>query len=314
MITVLCANAGIDKTFEVEGYRVGGFHHPKRVRTAPGGKGINVARVLRALECEVAVTGFAGGYPAQFIATFLRREGVGLDFVRIAEDSRLCTNVIDTVRKSQTRLDELGPLVTPTEIEHLKRKWDQLLQGSKLAIISGSVPRGVPYDLYAELILIARQRRVPTMLDAHDEMLREAVAAGPTIMKPNLAELSALFGRTLSVPGGVLEASRELVRRGVQMILCSLGADGAIAVTKDHGEWRAMAPKVEAVSAVGSGDAMVAGFAAAFSSRRKVTECIQWAVAAGTACAATFGAGFATMAEVEALVPQVEVEPVVAGS
>lgn len=307
MITVLCANAGVDKTFEVEGFSIGGFHHPRKVRTAPGGKGINVARVLRALGQETALTGFVGGSPAQFITTYLRREGIHTDFVRIAEDSRLCMNILDTVRKTQTRLDEVGPLVTPNEIEQLRRKWDALLARSQLAVIAGSAPRGVPFDLYADLILAARQRRVATILDAHDELLRDAVDAGPTVIKPNLGELCALMGEELSVPDGVLAACRQLAARGVGMVLCSLGSEGALVVTRGRGEYRARTPNVEVVSNVGAGDASVAGFAAAYVQRKSLTECIRWAMAAGAACAATFGAGFASAEEIEALVPEVSV-------
>lgn len=307
MITVLCANAGLDKTYQVEGFQLGAFHHPRRVRTAPGGKGINVARVLRALEQEVVVTGFAGGTVAQFITGHLRREGITPDFVRIAEESRLCINIVDTARKSQTRLDEVGPLITPSEIAQLKRKWDQLMQRSEMAVISGSTPRGVPFDLYGELILAARKRKVTVILDAHDELLRDGVQAAPTVVKPNLAELSVLFGKELTVPDGVVEAARQLLGLGIRMVICSLGGDGAIVVTGTHGEWRARAPQVQVVSPVGSGDAMVAGFAAASAWRLGLVDRIRWAVAAGAAGAATLGAGFASKSEVEALVPQVVV-------
>ncbi len=309
MITVLCANAGVDKTYEVPGFTVGGFHHPRRLRIAPGGKGINVARVLRALGHEVTVTGFLGGNPGQWVAGQLRREEIIPDFIQTAEDSRLCINVVDPTRKTQTRLDELGPLVTPTEVEALRRKWDRLLQDSAMAVIAGNAPRGVPFDLYGELVLMARGRQVPLVLDAHDELLRDAAPAGPTVLTPNLAELSVLFGGELSVPDGVLQASRQLVQSGTKVVICTLGAEGALIVTPNHGEWRARAPRVDVVSSVGCGDSLVAGFVSASVERRPLPERIRWAVAAGAACAATFGAGFATRAEIEALLPKVAVGP-----
>ena len=308
MITVLCANAGLDKTFEVEGFQSGGYYFPKRIRTAPGGKGINVARILRALEQDVVVTGFAGGTIAQYITTALRRESITADFVGVAEESRLCINIIDPNRKVHTRIDEPGPLITPSEVENLRRKWSSLLQRSEIAVISGSTPRGVPFDLYGELILEARRRNVTVMLDAHDELLRDAVQAAPTVVKPNLAELGVLFGNELRVPDGVLGASRELVQMGVKVVLCSLGAEGALVVTKGSGEWRARAPRVQVINTVGAGDAMLAGFVASSAERRPLTERIKWAVAAGSASTTVFGAGFVTREEVEALVPQVVVE------
>lgn len=312
MITVLCANAGLDKTYEVEGFAAGGYHHPRRMRTAPGGKGINVARVLRALGHDVTVTGFAGGTTAQYIAASLRREDITPAFVAIGEESRLCINVIDTLSRLQTRIDEVGPLVTPSEIAQLRRRWEQLLERSEMAVISGSAPRGVPFDLYAELVLMARKRKVTIILDAHDELLRDAVGAGPTVIKPNLAELGGLFRRELTVPAGVVEASRQLVDMGISVVLCSLGSEGAIVVARGHRELWARSPRVEVVNRVGSGDAMVAGFAFAAVQRRPLVECVRWAVAAGAASVTVFGAGFVTRPEVEALVPQVVVEEITA--
>lgn len=307
MITVLCANAGLDKTYEVEGFGAGGYYHPKRMRTAPGGKGINVARVLRALGHDVVVTGWAGGSVAQYITNYLRRENITADFVGVAEESRLCINIIDTTRKTQTRLDELGPLVTPSEIQALHRKWHNLLERSEMAILSGNAPRGVPFDLYGELILAARARHVTTVLDAHDELLRDAVPAAPSVVKPNLAELSSLFDKRLSVPAGVVEAGEQLIHGGVRVVLCSLGSQGALVVARGGRVLRARAPQVTVVNHVGAGDAMVAGFVSASVERRPLEERVQWAVAAGSASTTVFGAGFVTRPEVEALVPQVAV-------
>lgn len=307
MITVLCANPGMDRTYEVEGFRVGAFHHPRRFRVAPGGKGINVARVLKALGHEVTVAGFAGGTTARYIVGHLRREGIGTALVPIAEESRLCLNIVDPTRGTQTRLDEVGPLVTPTEVDRLRDTWRQLLPTSSRVVLSGSAPRGVPFDLYGELILGARQAGVPTVLDAHDELLRDGVLAGPGMVKPNLAEISQLMGRDLTVPDGLVAAARQLLTHGTRLVLCSLSADGALAVSTE-GVWRAWPPPVRVVSPVGCGDASVAGLVSASEEGLELTRCIQWALASGSACAATFGAGFSDRAEVEGLVDQVRLE------
>lgn len=308
MITVLCANPGMDRTYEVEGFKVGAFHHPRRFRVAPGGKGINVARVLRSLGHEVTVAGFAGGTTARFIVGHLRREGIATALVPIAEESRLCLNIVDPTRGTQTRLDEVGPLVTPSEVDRLRQAWRQMLLQSSRVVLSGSAPRGVPFDLYGELILMSRQAGLPSVLDAHDELLRDGVMAGPTVVKPNLGELGQLMGRELSVPEGVVAAARQLLNYGTQLVLCSLSADGALAVTSS-GAWRAYTPPVRVVSPVGCGDASVAGFVSASEEGLDLPRRVQWAIAAGSACAATFGAGFARREEIEGLVEQVRLEP-----
>ncbi len=310
MITVLCANAGMDKTYEVEGFRVGGFHHPTRLQTGPGGKGVNVARVLRALGTQTAITGFVGGAVGQYIVRALRQDGVSPTFVKIAEESRLCVNVIDPKRGTQTRVDEAGPLVTPSEIDKLRDVWEEVLARSKMVVISGSAPRGVPFDLYGELILPARRRNVPVILDAHDEMLSGGVQAGPTVIKPNLAELRTLLERDLHVPDGVVQGARELLALGVRVVICSLGGDGAIVVTANEGDWRAYAPTVDVVSPVGAGDAMVAGYAAAWARGLDVPNRIRWGVAAGTASAESFAAVPEERTRVAELARQVRVEPI----
>lgn len=289
MVTVLCANAGMDKTYEVEGFALGAFHHPRRVQTSPGGKGINVARNLRLLGQEVVVTGFAGGSVGQYVVASLRHSRITPSFVKIEEDSRLCINIVDSRGKTQTRLDEVGPLVTPSEVQMLRHTWERLLERSALMIISGSAPRGVPFDLYADLIVSARKRRVPVILDAHDEMLAYGVQAVPTMIKPNLAELGVLMDSELAVPEGVLTACRGLVATGIETVFCSLGARGAIVASAREGDWQADAPTVQVVSNVGCGDATVAAYAAAFLRGLSLPERIRWAMAAGAVCAVTFG-------------------------
>ena len=310
MVTVLCANAGMDKTYEVEGFALGGFHHPRRVQTSPGGKGINVARVLRLLGQETVVTGFAGGSVGQYIVSSLRQSRVTPSFVKIEETSRLCLNIIDSRGKTQPRLDETGPLVTPSEVQMLKRTWERLLERSDLMVISGSTPRGVPFDLYADLVLAARKREVPVILDAHDELLAYGVQAVPTMIKPNLSELGVLVDSEPAVPEGVLIASRALVATGIETVVCSLGGRGAITVSASEGEWQAQAPQVDLVSSVGCGDAMVAAYAAASLKGLKLPDRLRWGVAAGAACAATFGPVMSEAREIARLVPQVALQRV----
>lgn len=308
MITVLCANIGLDKTYEVDRYDLGAFHHPRRVLTAPGGKGVNVARVIRSLGHEVTLTGFCGGHMGQYISSFLRREFIIPEFISIAEEPRFCINVIDKLRGTQTRLDEVGPLVTPSEVERLQARWREFISASKLVIISGSAPRGVPFDLYHDLIAEAKAKKVVTILDAHDELMAEGIKAGPSVIKPNWGELCQLMGRELSVPEGVIGACRELINDHVAMVICSLGQEGAIVATPRHGEWWVRAPQVEVISPVGSGDAMVGTFAVASIERMPLVDRIKWAVAAGSACAANMAAGVSSREEIEALVEHIEVE------
>jgi tagatose 6-phosphate kinase len=308
MILVLSANAGLDRTYEVQNFTVGMYHQPRRFRVLPGGKGVNVARVLRQLGQEVIVTGFAGGHVGQALTAMLRADGLRTEFVRIAEESRVCLNVVDSNTRTQTQLDEVGPLVSPAELSSLSQQWGRLVRHAQLVVIAGSAPRGVPFDAYVDLIFTAKEARLPVVLDVREPYLGPALQAGPTVLKPNLSELSALTGSELSVPAGVVMVARDLLRHGIKMVLTSLGKQGAIAVTADAGNWWVRPPQGDTVSDVGSGDALVAGFVHASLKRSSLQERLRWGVAAGTANAAAFGAGACTKDDIEKLVPGVQVQ------
>jgi 1-phosphofructokinase family hexose kinase len=306
VLTVLCLNAGIDRTYEINDFAVGGYFRPQRARINAGGKGINVARVAHRLGLETIVSGFAGGSGGAFISRQLNAEGVLTDFVPVEEEPRVCINVINRAAKTQTQIDEVGPLATPSEIERLRRKWRELLAKSSAAVLSGSAPRGVPYNIYAEFVSMARQARVPAILDARDEYLAEGIKGLPQVVKPNTDELSELLDRPIQDSNEALAGGQELVARGVGIVLVSLGARGVAAATRKHGQWLATPPKIDQVSSVGSGDALVAGFIAASLGGRGFEECLCWGVAAGAANAATFGNAFCTREQIMELVPQVK--------
>jgi len=300
MILILCCNAAMDRTYRVANFQPGKFHHTSDFQVVAGGKGVNVARALSTLGHKSTVTGFVGGMVGRFVVSELRRLEIKPAFVEIAEESRLVQNFIDPVAHTETRVDETGPLVSPRELRRLAQLWQKLLAEAQIAVISGSTPRGVPDTLYRDLVSAARQAGVPVIVDAHDELLAQSIAAAPTIITPNIAELQAVVGRQLTVPQGVRQAAGELIHQGVELVLTSMGHVGALAVAPS-GCWLVEAPAVEAVSSVGSGDAMVAGLVAAIVEGLPLTEQLKWAVAAGTANAAVFGAGLTARSSVEDL-------------
>jgi len=310
LITVLCANAGVDKTYEVDNFAVGGYYHPAAMSTVAGGKGINVARVLQALDQPHVIAGFAGGNNGRFINRNLLDGGFRTDFVNIAEESRVTINIVDREQRTQTRVDEVGPLVTPTELGRLHDTWRKHLERSTLAIIAGSAPRGVNLELYGALIEAARPLKVPVILDAHDELLARAIDARPAVISPNLAELQRLVRRQLSVPDGVVRTATDLADQGISVVLVTLGARGAIAVTRSRGVWWARPPAIERVSSVGSGDAFVAGFAVASVQRKPTEERLRLAVACGAANAETFGAGNVSATRIAEIAAEVKLDQI----
>ncbi|MCX7598386.1 MAG: hexose kinase [Armatimonadetes bacterium] len=307
MIVVLCANAGIDRTYEVDNFAVGHYHHPRHYRVAAGGKGINVARALRAFGARAVVTGFVGGLAAQFIQRQLLEAGLQPAFVPIGEESRVCINIIDVQSRAQTQVDEVGPLVTPSEVDVLRRRWPRLLAKANLAVISGSVPRGVPLDLYAELVELAHEAGKPVLLDARDDLLRRALPARPDLVKINIHELERVAGRPLIFPTGAREALKELVASGVGTAIVTAGRAGSLGVSAAGLELWAEPPEVPNLGAVGSGDAYLAGVAAAMAAGRGLEEQMRWGTAAGAANAMTLGACLFERTHVQECLPGVKV-------
>ena len=305
-------NAAVDRTYMVKGFNVGRMHVPDSLRVVPGGKGINVARVLKTLGKEVVATGFAGGTGAAFIDRGLRAVGILPDFVQVAEEARRVIAIIDTTAGTQTRLDEQGPVILPSEVQKLLDKVDKLLtKNAEMLIMSGSAPRGVPFTIYADLIGLAKQRGVPAILDTRDETLAEGVKAKPAAIKPNLAELQTLVDDpSLTPEAGVAEAAQQLASDGIELVCVSLGKAGAIAATRTKQAWRAAPPAVKYISSVGSGDAMVAGLAIGLLEKRPIEDILRLGVASGTADAATFGAGFAKRDQIIQCARGVKVERV----
>jgi len=308
MILILCCNAAMDRTYQVPNFRPGKFHNTSEFTVVAGGKGVNVARALSTLGHNSTVTGFVGGIVGRFVVAELHRLKIKPAFVEIAEESRLVQNFIDPVAHTETRVDELGPLVSPRELRRLEQRWKKLLAEAQIAIIAGSTPRGVPDTLYRDLVTTAKQAGIPVIVDARDVLLAQSIAATPTIITPNLAELQALVGHQLTVPRGVQQATGELIQQGIELVLISLGPKGAMAVT-DSGSWFVRPPEVKVVSPVGSGDAMVAGLVSAVVEEVPLPERLKWAVAAGTANAAVFGAGLPDRSSVEDLLAETTLTP-----
>jgi 1-phosphofructokinase family hexose kinase len=303
-VLTVTLNAAVDKTYRVEGFCLDRVFRVEAGRVVAGGKGINVARVLHTLGVPVVATGFLGGHNGAFILDSLKREGIPGDFVWTQGESRVCLAVIDPVAGTQTELNEIGPHIHPEEVSALEEKLAQLLPQFAYVTLSGSAPPGVPADFHARVVRLGRRLGVRVVLDSSGDLLRHGVEAVPWMVKPNRAELAALFGREPAEVGEATAMARQLLAKGIEVVVVTLGKQGAIWVSAE-GEGFAQPPEVEFVSAVGSGDSMLAAMLYAVMEGMPPPDVLRWGVAAGAANAAVFGAGFCTREQMEALVPRV---------
>ena len=311
MIITVTLNAAIDKTLAVPNFRLGRRHRAVEQTAMAGGKGVNVARALRALGQPVIATGVAGGPTGTRIVEHLTDEGILNDFVRIREESRTSTAVVDPTSGEQTEINEHGPHVSAPELDLFVDKLLYLAKGAAVCVFAGSLPRGVDAGLYGRLIEEMRRLGVTTMLDSEGEPLLVATRKGPDVVSPNELEAEGLVGHEFSDEDDRRRALPEMVELGAREAIMTL-ADGCLAGLGNGGErrlYRATLQPLEPVSSVGSGDAFLAGFVAARYAGRDPEGCLRFAVACGAESTQHFGAGRLDPREVGRLLGEVEVEP-----
>lgn len=258
MILTVTLNTALDLTYRVPSLRQHSSHRVSEVTERPGGKGVNVARVLAALGHEVTVTGFAGGATGREVRDRLASEAPGVvdALVPVAGATRRTIAVVDQRTGDTTQLNEPGPVVTPAEWSAFQDSYEDLLGSMSAVALCGSLPRGLPVGAYAGLVRTARAANVPVLLDTSGEALRRAVAARPDIIKPNADELAELTGSHEP-----LRATQDARRRGARAVIASLGSEGLLAHTSD-GLWRAAPPSRVRGNPTGAGDSAVAGLLA----------------------------------------------------
>ncbi len=310
MTLVFGPNLSIDMTVAVPHLEVGAIHRVPQILRLAGGKGANLARALRILGGEPLLVGFAGGPAGEQLRAYLAADGIAHRLVSIAGETRACFSISDEATGAQTEFYEAGPQVTEAEVAALLAIAEASLPGAGWAALAGSLPRGAPAGIYAQLISAAHRHGVRALLDAKGEALAAGLEAGPDLLKVNRGELEGVVGHALATPAEVAEAAAGVVRlaSGAAAVI-TLGAAGAVVVTRD-GRWQITPPTgLAIVSPVGSGDAAAAGILAGLGRGLALQEAARLGVAAGTAGALHLGASRFTRDEAEGLVTDCQRNP-----
>jgi 1-phosphofructokinase/tagatose 6-phosphate kinase len=293
MIVTVTLNAAIDRTLTVPNFQLNQRHRASAGLTLAGGKGINVARALKRLAVPVVATGLAGGRTGTRSVEELTAEAILNDFVRIEDESRTSTAVVDPTGGTYTEINEWGPHVSAEELDMLLEKLHYLSSGADFVVLAGSLPRGVDSAFYAEVIRELNRRQVSTVLDAEGEPLRLGLEAEPFLVTPNQREAEALVGQEfyeLQDFAYALEHVGELGARNV-LITNETGCFARLRDGRKTKRYRALAPSIEAVSVVGAGDVLLAQFIAAQLTGKSAEDALRLAVAAGAASTLEVGAG-----------------------
>lgn len=306
MIITITLNCAIDRVVEVQRLALNQINRGILVSALPGGKGLNVSRTLKVLNEPLVAWGFVGGKNGEFIEQGLKEEGILSEFVMIDEESRICMTYIDKHNQTLTEINENGPTISSEALAELQHKLKTLTFKPEAVVLSGSLPREMPHQVYADLIKMIPFEDVTTVLDAKGEALKEGLKAHPTVIKPNRYEASEILGVDITMEPSVLHhVVDSFLDMGTQIVALSLDEDGAVIGSRD-GCWLIRSPKLQTVNTVGSGDAFVAGLVKGLRFFDTLKDAGRLAVACGAANTLVQGAGKCHLEDIRAFMEELE--------
>ena len=308
MILTVTPNPCVDKTIFCNHVELGTIIRGHKASAVAGGKGSNVSRVVKTLGRPTKALQIVGGHTGAHIEEMIRvHDGVETVPVWVSAPSREIVTVLDTGEHVQTAYMEPGPELTPEEDRKVREVFNKVVGEAGVVTFNGTVPCAALNTLYYDLIPICAERGVKAVLDSHGPAFAEGVKAKPFMIKPNIEETQELFGESIRSDADILGAISNYHDLGIRLVVISMGAKGAFA-SLDGRALRCIPPKIEEINPVGSGDALVAGFAIGLMEEMDLEEMCRLGVGAGTANAASWDIGHCSREEVERYAAQVNIE------
>lgn len=304
MIYTCTITPSLDYTTYLTDFTAGKLNRSDEVYYYPGGKGINVSRVLKRLGAENVALGYTGGFTGHYIEGFLKNEGVSTDFIETDEITRINVKIKST---HETELNGPGPLLDSTQLQLLADKVDKMQEGDWL-VLAGSLPVSIPESYFIELAQTCQNHGVKFVLDTSGPAFPKLIEHSPFLIKPNQEELGELFDREINTMAEAAYYAKRLVETGVQHVIVSMGGEGALIASREL-LLQAKAPVGDVVNTVGAGDSLVSGFIASYTQHEDVEKAFRYGVASGSATA--FSRDLCTKQEVEDLLASVNVSPII---
>ncbi|MGM0219897.1 1-phosphofructokinase [Enterococcus sp. AZ126] len=303
MIYTVTLNPSIDYIVHVKGLKLGDLNRMTNDFKLPGGKGINVSRILKRIQAESTALGFLGGFTGNFISDWLTKEQIQTNFTTVREDTRIN---IKLKSESETEINGLGPAISNEEMQDLKKSLSMISSGD-IVVLSGSTPASLRKGFYEELIQIIKDKNAEFVIDTTGKDLMNALPQKPLLIKPNNHELAELFDVEFQTIDDILPFGERLLDDGAKHVIISMAGDGALLFTKE-GIYRSNVLKRSLKNSVGAGDSMIAGFVGTFSKNNDPVEAFKWGVACGSATA--FSDDLASVDLINELISEVEIEKI----
>ena len=282
MIYTVTFNPALDYIVRVAQLNIGEVNRAAYGEIMAGGKGVNVSLVLKNLGHESTALGFAAGFTGEKLVQDLKDKGCRTDFIFL--DQGMTRINVKIKGQEETEINGEGPEITPVAIRTLMMRLERLREGDIL-VLSGSVPKTLPEDMYEKVIVRQQGKKVKVVVDATKNLLKETLEYHPFLVKPNHHELGELFGVTISNPEEALSYAEKLQQMGAVNVLVSMAGDGAILLDKYGNRHMSPAPEGRLINSVGAGDSMVAGFLAGYLETKDYEQAFQMGIAAGSASA-----------------------------
>ena len=300
MVYTVTFNPAIDYVVHTDGMKLGEVNRSSSEKMYFGGKGINVSAVLKELGVTSKALGFTAGFTGEAIENGIRAMGIESDFVRLPKgNSRINVKI---KAAEETELNGQGPDIDAASLDLLFGKLDKLTDGDTL-VLAGSIPAGLPADIYERILQRLSDRKIRTVVDATKELLLNVLKYRPFLVKPNNHELGEMFGVKLSSDDEIERCARKLQEMGARNVLVSMAGDGAMLIDENGGRHRCGACKGRVKNSVGAGDSMVAGFVAGYM-KGGCGYALKLGTAAGGATA--FSDGLADKKKISELLSQLE--------
>jgi len=307
MILTLTINPAIDRIVSVDKLVFEDRAYILNQTEVAGGRGVNASVVLHTFGAKTLALVTSGGAAGERMEKSLAGMGFPFEVVRVRPESR--TNLTISDKQGLTvKLNELGHTLSGHELTQIRHLVEARLAKARWLMICGSIQPGVAASFYCEIVEMAQERGLKTLLDTDGDALAHAVEAKPTVITPNQHEAERLLGRALLTRSQFLAAVHDLKAMGPEFVILSLGSRGAIGSSPD-GVFEAIPPRLDALCPIGAGDCLAAAFVWAMDKKKAFYESLRWGVAAGTASAALPGMAFPTVEQTKAIYKQVEVRP-----
>ncbi len=310
MIVTVTLNPAVDEEYIVPNFRPGSWFRASKIVRSPGGKGINISLMLSQLGYESIAMGFLAGFNGEYIREYMRRSRIITNFVHIKGETRTNVYIVDEIGGIETGISEPGPYVDERSIKRFMRNYERMLARAAIVFIGGSIPPGVPQDIYAELIDRAKQRGVPTVIDASGACFRYALEKGPYVAKVDHRFMVELEGVPFDSLDHLLEVLEKVRSYGVGIAIISYRMYGDIFLTPE-GAYLAEAERFKRKrSLFGSADALMTGVLVGYIEKMSIEEMIRFAMACALEDTLHLEKGITSREKVEELLDEINIEKI----